>query len=364
LVALAAVGGCGPPAERAPRVGYARLAALAALHPSCRWASALDEWALMTHQAARDELPELPAPIAHSFLPVRGGDLEPPPVQAVLARVEQVIGQELARLAEELDARAQEQLARRARVAEREARGDSAQRRTELVRKLARERRQVLLDMRTEVHNVRLRVANLGRELDQVKLTPAARARAQERQQDLREQLAEALRRQSSRLDAVRGRYEAEFAGLQQAADERASREVAEQRRLVAAQVREELAGEHARLTAPLAAAAEQLNIALELPSAQLAEVVPGAVPEDFARASQSLRSQWGSWASNMATSANDLARRRRELMALIEDDTRATAETLARAHHWRIIWTKSGRAGETDITQHAEGWLRAHWGA
>jgi len=364
LGAAMAAGGCAASIPPPPRPGWARIEALMSLHPAYHQLEALREWVALARQAAKEAPPNVPAPTARTFAPLPGAALRPPEVEAALDRVKQVTAEELARIAADLELRAQDEISRRAREADRESRAQIAQRRTEILRALASDRRQVLLEARAEVQSLRLRVAALELQVGDPRTVPEEKARAQARLQKLREELATALGRQADRLDALQRRYDAQLAALDQAASQRASREVAELRERLQTELEAELDRERARLAAPVAAAAREMTLGLELPQPIPLVIAPAATGMGPPQRSAALRRQWASRSRDMSRAANDLSRLSKELADSITRDTRIAAEALARANHWRLIWTKPARGGVKDVTPQAQKWLRDYWGA
>ncbi|UCH36515.1 MAG: hypothetical protein JSV65_09225 [Armatimonadota bacterium] len=362
LAGAVIAGGCAAPVAREPRVAYARLAPLAALHPRYPELAALEQWGRAARSAAEGPLADMPLPVAHLFSPVSGGELAPPPVAAALERVRTVTEEEVTRLTRELTARAHEDLVRGAREAARAARAQDAQRRSEILAALADDRRRVLLERRDRVYNLRLRVANLERRGGEPNLLPGARGPAQERLRQAREELGTALEEQASRLDEVQQQYDAQLAALEQAATERVAREVEELRRRLAEELADAVAGERERLAVPVAAAAEQMTLGLELAPGPPAALLAGVLSRDLEPASGAPRQR--SYSAAMAGRADELARRRNRLADLVREETRATAEALAYARNWRVKWGEPPGAGPADITERVEEWLRAYWGA
>jgi hypothetical protein len=355
-------GGCAAPRARPLHVGSARVEVLTKLHPGYRELAAFDEWARSAAQATRQEPPVIPAPTSHTFLPMRGTPLAPPQIEAALGRAKQVTDEELARLTTELEARARKEIARRTRHAEQAARIEDAPRRGAILAEVETKRRQVLLASRTEVLNLRLRVENLEREVQQPQVLPTLRTQAQQQLQESRRKLAAALEQQSTRLSDLQKTYDAQLAALDRAAAERVARTVAERRQQLVRERDAAVARERERLAVPLETAAEKVALGLELPPAQPVTVSPGAFGLDVARESAAASRRSGEWSREISRSARQLSQRRQELTDAIEQDTRATVEMLASRHGWRVVWQKQRRA--VDITPSAEKWLRAYWGS
>lgn len=335
-----------------------------ALHPAYHQVEALRQWGDLARRAAKERPRDVPSPIARTFAPLPGAALQPPEVEAALDRVKQVTAEELARIAADLEARAQDEISRRTREAQRESRAQTAQPRTEILRALASDRRQVLLEMRVQVQNLRLRAAALELQVDDPRTLPEDKARAQARLQRLREELATALGQQAERVDALQRRCDAQLAALDEAAAQRASRQVAELRDRLQKEVEAELEHERARLAAPVAAAAQEMSLGLELPRPTLFVIAPGATGVRTPQRPAAPRRQWASRSGDMSRAAEDLARLRRGLWDSIARDTRVAVEALARANHWRLIWTKPTHGGIKDVTPQAQKWLRDYWGA
>jgi len=363
-MAAVIAGGCASPASPPLRVGWVRIEALVALHPAYHQLAVLDQWVQSARTAAKEAPLEVPSSTSRAFAPAWGAELQPPQVEAALDRVKQVTGEELARIAADLEARAQEEIARRTREAERESQAQTAGRRTEIVQALASERRQVLLAARPQVGNLRLQVANLEAQASEPRIMPEQKAQMQARLQELRRELADALAQQSSHLDALQRRYDAQLAALDRAAAQQAAREVAEFRERLHKELEADIARERARLAAPLAAAAHEMTLGLELPQAEPAVVALGVPGQEVARTASALRRRRASWSSGIKRGAKDLSALRQQLRESIIRDTRTTAETLARANHWRLEWTKPVRGGTKDVTPQAQKWLRDYWRA
>lgn len=360
-VVVAAGAGCASPPARPPRVGYARLEALVPLHPGYVSIAELERWARSARTAAREAGPALSTPAALSFPPPRGGELDRPQAQAVIGRLEQLHEQELARLAQQLEQRDQAQLARRAREAAREADALDAQRRIELRREFEDGRRQVLLASRAQGFDLSVRVAELQRALAQAG-PGTVRAATQEQLQAAETQLSQASRNQAERIAVLQRRYDEQLASLRQAANAQVAREVETLRQSLVRQRAEELAAERARA----AAGRRRLTVEAALPGTQVAAVAPGALGDDLGRAADLLHSESRRWSQDEMRDAGELARRRQELLDFVRQDTRMTAEALARARNWRIEWAPpgAGRRATRDVTARAEEWLRAYWGA
>jgi len=360
-VAVCLSGGCAAPPARRLHVGYARVEALVRLHPGYPEVAALDQWQRAAAQAAGQALPAIPPPASRRFETLRGGALAPPRIEAALDRAQEVTNEELARLSAELEARARGEVARRTREAQQEAQTEEAPRRAVIAAELESRRRQVLLEFRTEVLNLRLRVQNLEREVQQPQALPVLRAQAQQQLQESRRTLTAALAEQSARLDELQKTHDAQLAALERAASERVARTITELRQRLEQERETTIARERERLAVPLEAGAEKVAAGLELPQAQAVTVSAGTFGQEIARESAAAAPRSAAWSREMSGGARELSRRRQELMDSIVRDTRVTAETLAFRHGWRLVWREEPRA--TNITPSAEKWLRAYWG-
>jgi hypothetical protein len=379
LLAVAVVGGCarltGANASRAPRsltAGYASIDSLVKLHPGYPQLAALDRWALTERRAAGQAARGIPAPTSHSFAPVRGADLQPPAVEAVLDRVKQVTSEEVERIGADLRARAQAELARRTRDATRRAQERIAGPRADLLSKLEQARRQILLEFRPQIENLRLQVTNIEGRLRLPRLLPEEAAPAQAQLDTLRQELTSATKAQTSRLDAVQKQYDAQLAALERDASDEAERQVAAARQRLQADVGQELARERERLMAPLAAAAQEMTLGLELPEVEPAVVAPAAMRQDMLAAAATAGREQTTWPRDMAGGARNLAALRRKLADRIRRDTELTVQALARAHGFRVRLGSAqparsrskGASPLEDVTRQAQQWLRAYWRA
>jgi len=359
---VAAVSGCAKRPAPPLAAAYADIDRLVKLHPGYPQLAAIEQWTLSERAAAKQTSPEVPAPTSHAFAPVRGADLQPPAVEAVLDRVKQVTSDEVERIAADLRSRVQIELARRTRDAVRQAQERIAGPRADILSQLGDARRWVLLDFRPQVENLRLQVTNLEVRLQFPRLLPDEAARAQAQLDSLRQELANATKAQAARLDAVQKQYGAQLAALERQASDEAGRDIAAARQRLQTEVEQEVARERERLMAPLAAAAQEMTLRLELPEVEPAVVGPGAMRQDMIAAVASPVAQASRlrWSRDMAGGARALALLRRNLADAIRRDTVLTAQTLARAHRWRLAFTRA--PGEQDITQQAQQWLRAYW--
>jgi hypothetical protein len=355
------VAGCASPPAQRLHVGYARVEALVRLHPGYAEVAALDRWQRAATAVASQGLPAIAPPEPRTFEPVGRGALAPPRIAAALDRARQVTDEELARLSAELEARARKQVARRRREAQQKISAEDAARRAGVAAELERGRAQVLLEFRDTVFNLRLRVENLEREMQQTQAPPVLRAQAQQQLEESRRRLNATLAQQSARLDELQKKHDGELAALERAEGERVAQIITGLRQRLEQEREASLARERERLAVPLEAGAERIAAAFELPSAPAVTVSAGAFGQQIARESAAAGRRSAAWSRRVASGARDLAVRRQELADSIVEDTRATAETLALRHGWRLVWR--GQAGATDITSDAARWLRSYWG-
>jgi hypothetical protein len=360
-IAVAAAG-CSAPVTHRPRVGYVRVESLVALHPSYRQLAALDRWAAAARRASGARIAPVPAPAGRTFAATPGEPLPLPPVDSVLARVNRATAEEITELTADLRARMADELARSTRDAIQAARALSAPQRTEIIRRSEDERREILLDSRLPITNMRLQVANLEFQLTRPQLTAEQKARVQTQLQDVRAKLEAAVREQSDRLEAVQHRYDVQLTAIDQAAADEAAREVVGVRERLAKELDSELERERARLTAPATGAAEQMTAGLQLPEVAPLTEPPGPLSLAAEQAAAAVRRNLSAWSSAMTTDSAELATIRRDLADAIAGDTRATIETLAQAHHWRIVWEQPKRGRVEDITDRAQKWVRDYW--
>jgi len=358
------VAGCSSPAPQRPRAVYVRLESLVTLHPSYSRLIALDRWAATARRASAEAAVSVPAPTLRTFVTAPGEALPLPPIDAVLARVNQVTAEELDEIAADLKSRMANEISRRAQEAAHAAEERIAPQRAAILRQRDNERRQILLDSRLPITNMRLEVANLQSQSTRTQVTAEQKAQIQTQLQEVQARLEAALKAQSNRLNAVEQKHNAQLATLDRAAQGEAGREVAVLRERLAQELEAELERERARLASPVTGAAEEMTAGLRLPPVASIVQQPGQLSAEVARTDAAVRRDWVARSRAMTRNAGELSALRSELADSIARDTRTTTEALARRHGLRVVWEKPARGSVKDITERAQKWVRDYWHA